>query len=583
MRAITTLPSTFAFLTALGLLHCGGGSGSTTVPAAAPPPAPSGPVTAITVAPGALVINQPAQFTDASTGGPTAWAWSFGDGGTSTQQNPIHTYAATGTYSVALKTTGPLGASTAALPVNVGASTSAGLGAFHGSVVLGAPTASSIQANLFSVDQSGTVVLQYGTATGSYDHQSAAVSLMAGTPVIVALSGLASDTRYYYRLAYQAPNGIGSGPTAEYTFHTARPAGSTFSFSVQADSHMDENSDLNVYQRTLGNVRSRVPDFHVDLGDTFMCEKHAGPLTPIVAMAPDQATVNARYVYERSNFGLATHSAPLFLVNGNHEGEAGWLLNGTAQNIAIWTTLARQRYYANPVPDAFYSGDPVDEPYVGKRASWYAWTWGDAQFIVLDPFWNTLNQGTDGWALTLGSRQYQWLQQTLAASTSPFKFVFIHNLVGGLTLLGNWRGGVEAAPFFEWGGKNLDGTEGFSQKRPGWAMPIHQLLVKYGVTAVFHGHDHLYAKQVLDGVVYQEVPQPSAVNSQGGAQLAADYHYLSGTILSSSGHLRVTVGPTGVTAEYVRTWLPGAETASRVNGQVDDTWSVSAPAPLKAR
>ena len=41
-------------------------------------------------------------FTDTSTGGPTAWSWAFGDGATSTQRNPSHTYAAAGSYSVVL-------------------------------------------------------------------------------------------------------------------------------------------------------------------------------------------------------------------------------------------------------------------------------------------------------------------------------------------------------------------------------------------------------------------------------------------------------------------------------------------------
>jgi PKD repeat protein len=41
-------------------------------------------------------------FTDRSAGSPTTWAWSFGDGSTSTLQNPVHAYAAPGTYLVTL-------------------------------------------------------------------------------------------------------------------------------------------------------------------------------------------------------------------------------------------------------------------------------------------------------------------------------------------------------------------------------------------------------------------------------------------------------------------------------------------------
>lgn len=50
------------------------------------------------------------QFTDTSTGTVTAWSWDFGDGTTlSTQQNPSHTYATTGTYTVKLTTTNSAG------------------------------------------------------------------------------------------------------------------------------------------------------------------------------------------------------------------------------------------------------------------------------------------------------------------------------------------------------------------------------------------------------------------------------------------------------------------------------------------
>lgn len=44
----------------------------------------------------------PVTFTDLSTGTATAWNWDFGDGGTSTQQNPIHMYEDTGYFDVQL-------------------------------------------------------------------------------------------------------------------------------------------------------------------------------------------------------------------------------------------------------------------------------------------------------------------------------------------------------------------------------------------------------------------------------------------------------------------------------------------------
>jgi PKD repeat protein/Tol biopolymer transport system component len=44
-------------------------------------------------------------FTDVSTGGVTGWEWDFGDGNTSTEQNPSHQYSAPGSYTVALTVT----------------------------------------------------------------------------------------------------------------------------------------------------------------------------------------------------------------------------------------------------------------------------------------------------------------------------------------------------------------------------------------------------------------------------------------------------------------------------------------------
>ncbi len=52
------------------------------------------------------------QFTDNTSNVPTSWSWNFGDGQTSTQQNPSHTYATSGTYNVTLVAQNSFGSNT---------------------------------------------------------------------------------------------------------------------------------------------------------------------------------------------------------------------------------------------------------------------------------------------------------------------------------------------------------------------------------------------------------------------------------------------------------------------------------------
>lgn len=49
------------------------------------------------------------QFSDTSSSDVTSWVWYFGDGNTSTSQNPTHTYNVAGVYIVTLYATGSKG------------------------------------------------------------------------------------------------------------------------------------------------------------------------------------------------------------------------------------------------------------------------------------------------------------------------------------------------------------------------------------------------------------------------------------------------------------------------------------------
>lgn len=48
-------------------------------------------------------------FSDLTTNGASSWLWDFGDGNTSTDQNPVHTYAMSGNYTVSLTATNSFG------------------------------------------------------------------------------------------------------------------------------------------------------------------------------------------------------------------------------------------------------------------------------------------------------------------------------------------------------------------------------------------------------------------------------------------------------------------------------------------
>jgi PKD repeat protein len=76
------------------------------------------PVADFTATPTSGAAPLEVQFTDASTGA-TSWSWTFGDGATSTEKSPKHTYSSPGTYTVSLTATNEAGASSKDLKIVV--------------------------------------------------------------------------------------------------------------------------------------------------------------------------------------------------------------------------------------------------------------------------------------------------------------------------------------------------------------------------------------------------------------------------------------------------------------------------------
>lgn len=447
---------------------------------------------------------------------------------------------------------------------------------FLGKEVLGRITDDSVIVNLISIMETD-VYVEYGKHPGLYTNSTDVYLNNPSEKVIeVALRNLDPDTKYYYRAVVRKAGGTYE-TGEERSFRTQRPKGAAFKFSVTADEHIHQShggDGEELFKVALGNIANGDPDFYLSLGDFVGTQGKQGK-------AKNLQDTRQRYLLQREYIGLITHSIPFFHVLGNHEGEQLWFYRDKVDyhsNIAIISSLARKEMISNPYPDGFYTGNlKRTTDYYGEN--YYAWEWGDALFVVLDPYQYTEKnpEKTDNaWDWTIGHEQYDWLYETLHDSDSQWKFVFIHHLTSTITPKNYGRGGIEIVkhivdgrPSFEWGGEDETGNMVFNEMRPGWEYgPIHDLLVEEGVDILFHGHDHVFVKQDLDGVVYHECPKPNDKNYGYGFVNKGGYIY--GTILPNSGHLEVTVDPEFVKVDYVRAYLPGHGT----NAQIDHTYII---------
>lgn len=409
---------------------------------------------------------------------------------------------------------------------------------FIATEILGRPTDQSVTVNVVPA-VTMSIYYEYGMSSGTYMFHTMPQTAAANAPLETCLCGLMPNTEYYYRINYNGTSGV------EHRFVTQRAPDATFAFDIQGDSHperINNQFDPALYARTLQSAASDHPDFYMTIGDDFSVDQLA---------TVNADTVKALYINQRQWLGSV--GAPVFLVNGNHEQASMANLNGTPDNVAVWAQIARNAYYPQPAPDSFYTGDSESVQYIGQLRDYYAFTWGDALFVVIDPYWhspqtvdNVFGAGHDSkgsrdlWNNTLGDAQYKWFKNTLETSTAKYKFVFTHHV------LGTGRGGIEEANFYEWG----DSAD-LAAHRPGWDKTIQQIMAENHVTIFFQGHDHIFAHQQLDGVVYQTLPEPANPNYTYENNDA----YKSGDKFPNSGHVRVTVSPNGVTVDYVRSYL----------------------------
>ncbi len=312
---------------------------------------------------------------------------------------------------------------------------------------------------------------------------------------------------------------------------TQRPAGDEFDFALITDTHITPRQvgpgESPLYyeeEYTLWEVAEQLqaiqPDFVVNLGDMLDFHVFGFNVAPPSADYTRLAYLNYRRLL-RDSIGRAAH----FPVIGNWDGE-----NGDFTDMQIeQSRQVRTLYAPSPGPDTYPQGG-------GPHRDYYAFTWGDALFAVLNVM--TYTEGShllsfdpglvDDW--TLGDEQLLFLEQTLAASTSTWKFLMIHHTVGGAAAT------MEDAAYGRGGGQAA---------QVGEQAIVHGLMETYGVQIFFYGHDHVFTDMIVDGIHYTLPGSAGAPWKFGGEYTGYQTYW------TDSGHGRVHVSPERVEVEFV--------------------------------
>lgn len=248
----------------------------------------------------------------------------------------------------------------------------------------------------------------------------------SGTRHEIAVTGLAAGTVYHYRVRC---DGVAFGSDA--IFRTAPPAAATsVSFTFVGDSCSAPSNCTATCNAMLPEVAD---GFCLHLGD-------------LAGRGEDNITD-----YWQSHFFAPAagfiKQVCVYPAIGNHE-----LYDETA------TFVYPARYVYNWSMPTGSSGSEL----------YYSFDKGHVHFMSVDTFWSSY---------TVGSAQYNWLANDLAASAKPWKIVYGHD-----------------GPYI-----SEDGSSHGSTAMRTNLVPLFQ---QHGVDLYLHGHYHSYQRNVVNGVNY---------------------------------------------------------------------------------
>jgi 3',5'-cyclic AMP phosphodiesterase CpdA len=313
----------------------------------------------------------------------------------------------------------------------------------------------------------------------------------------VELSDLTPGTRYSYVVQQD-------GASADASFKTAPAADAPLRLVVYSDSETEPESSTSPpvdwpvgpgsnrpdgqtryvvdqttgYRENLQVMASREPDLVLVTGD-------------LVESGGEQRDWDEFWKHNAGEYGTIASTVPLLPAIGNHENVGGpGKLGGYSAAAANFSVAKYLTYFS--LPD-----NGAKNP--RHRGRYYRFDYGPITLITLDSSdglpanseQDTNHNLTDSDApdFNPGSEQYAWLEQELmsAQKTAKFTFVQFHHTAYG--------SGPHSVPF---------GAKGFSGQSGRALRVLQPILAKYGVDAVFSGHDEMIERSAT--TVTEQLP-----------------------------------------------------------------------------
>ncbi len=312
----------------------------------------------------------------------------------------------------------------------------------------------------------------------------------------VRIQGLTANTEYLYTVQQ-------GNETFSQKFHTVPDSDSEVRFIVYADSETEPEStgklpdwpepfgdtkrqyfvdQTDGYRQNLQVIKERRPDFIAIAGD-------------IVETGGEQRDWDEFWRHNAGEFSDIAGGAPIFPAVGNHENYAGsdgaYEIEGAQRGLDKY-----QAYFETPDNG---SGNPAFED------RFYRVDYGPITWMTIDSsdgspdksesdtnyFLSGEHEGGEAPDFNPGSTQYKWLEEQLADANQKSRFTFVqfHHVPYSVG-----PHGFPAGP-----------SQGEDTQSGQPVRVLQPLFEKYGVDAVFSGHDEMYEHSIVNGIHFYDI------------------------------------------------------------------------------